>query len=431
MKKDKGSTLIMVIVVSSILIMFSIALNTISISEAKQAMFQQKKMQAYYIARSGAVATADWITTMESEDIEKFSAMKFPFSSSPQDFGEGFFEVIIDKIDKELVISSIGKVSNGDSGYITDKVTIVLNQNNTDLFKFDSAIFSKGNTDVRGNVYIKGAIGSNSQDSDSICIRGNTKIDGTIYINPEGNENEIVSYRSGYAKPNIKKLDKVREYPIPVLPQYPEDLPDKGDIYLNYFAYKTINSDGCYNSIVIGPGATLIINAGTRDITIRTKTLNCQGSIRVVGDKNVFIYVDDSINMIGNTSIIGKAEQTRLYYRGKDKLTLHGNIDLYASLYIGAADLEITGNSFVRGDIITGGANLYYNGNNETYKGIIYAPNAKVLFHGNATIKGAVVGGNVEVSGNYDIMHDPSLENKIPIETEKGSSNGYMIKYWR
>jgi hypothetical protein len=56
-KKNKGSALIVVIMIMVVMTILGMAILNISLSETKQASNEDKKMQAHYLARSGAEAT--------------------------------------------------------------------------------------------------------------------------------------------------------------------------------------------------------------------------------------------------------------------------------------------------------------------------------------------------------------------------------------
>lgn len=245
LKNQEGSTLAMVIIIASILILLSVTLNFITVNEAKQSIYQQKKTQAYYIARSGAVTTAKWIINMNSDEIKEFVSMDFPIYSSLTDFGEGFFEVKIDKKDKNITITSMGKVLNSNNQYITNDVTLVLNQQEIEgnALDFEYVAFADEGIEMKGKSFINGNMGTNSGE-DSIDNIDIEKIKGEVFYNC-----------------NI-------EYLTPILPKISKDLEEKngGNIDLMGPKSKTIDSNNGYDKINIGAGSTLIIDANHNDI---------------------------------------------------------------------------------------------------------------------------------------------------------------------
>ena len=77
-KKNKGFALVLAIVISAFLFSLIAILGTSMVYEAKQASSQQKKTQAYYIARAGASATEKWITSLTGSGLDNFNSEIFP-----------------------------------------------------------------------------------------------------------------------------------------------------------------------------------------------------------------------------------------------------------------------------------------------------------------------------------------------------------------
>ncbi|MBB6216602.1 Tfp pilus assembly protein FimT [Anaerosolibacter carboniphilus] len=65
---DRGSTLSFVIVIIAVLTVLGGALLSAAVAEAKQVGHEEKKIKAYYIARSGADATAQYIISNQSNE---------------------------------------------------------------------------------------------------------------------------------------------------------------------------------------------------------------------------------------------------------------------------------------------------------------------------------------------------------------------------
>ena len=56
-KKNKGSALIVVLMVMAVMAILGVSILNISLSQTKQAAYEDKRIQAHYLARSGAEAT--------------------------------------------------------------------------------------------------------------------------------------------------------------------------------------------------------------------------------------------------------------------------------------------------------------------------------------------------------------------------------------
>jgi hypothetical protein len=70
-KEEEGGALVLVLITMTVLFILGTTLLKISLSDNKFAILQEKNLKAYYIARAGAEATADYIKDNEHsfEDI--------------------------------------------------------------------------------------------------------------------------------------------------------------------------------------------------------------------------------------------------------------------------------------------------------------------------------------------------------------------------
>jgi Tfp pilus assembly protein PilX len=117
-KKNKGSALIAVIMIMVVMTILGMAILNISLSETKQASNEDKKMQAHYLARSGAEATLSaWENPV---NVIKPSGVCNPvFLNNSNEFVNvqpadmiGKFEVEIKKLGGVTTIISDGTVGN-------------------------------------------------------------------------------------------------------------------------------------------------------------------------------------------------------------------------------------------------------------------------------------------------------------------------------
>jgi len=124
-KRNKGSALIVVIMVMTILTILGTAILNISLSETKQASYEDKRIQAHYLARAGAEAT---LTAWEDADNDSkpsgtcetvYLDNSNKFVDTPST-NRNFYVIVIKQGD-DTVISSVGSVENVQQ---TVKVTI-------------------------------------------------------------------------------------------------------------------------------------------------------------------------------------------------------------------------------------------------------------------------------------------------------------------
>lgn len=129
-KREKGSALIMVLIVMGVLTVLGAALLQYSLTDNLQVINDEKRMQAHYLARSGAEVVADYIMKNPEDADELFGK-----ETEPVELGEGTFKVkVTEKNPGGLLIESVGKVDGFER-----KVKLILKP----CSPFDAALFGK------------------------------------------------------------------------------------------------------------------------------------------------------------------------------------------------------------------------------------------------------------------------------------------------
>lgn len=133
--KRKGEALITVIMVMTLLTVLGAAILSVSLFQVRQASYEDKRLQAYYLARAGAEAALDiWKKapngSKPSGDCNTCflnSANEFEMgteANSPLPEGKiGKFDVNITKNGSDTIIASTGMV-----GDVTQKVTVTISE---------------------------------------------------------------------------------------------------------------------------------------------------------------------------------------------------------------------------------------------------------------------------------------------------------------
>lgn len=119
LKNQNGSALPLVLVIVLILGILGTTLLFLNSTEAQQIIREEKRAQAYYIAKSGAEAMAEYIINYP-EEVDNLTT---EVSSIPTNLGKGEFTVKLTKNDEEIVIESIGRVDT-----IKNKVSLTLRE---------------------------------------------------------------------------------------------------------------------------------------------------------------------------------------------------------------------------------------------------------------------------------------------------------------
>jgi len=445
MGNQKGLAMPLVLAVIFILSLLGTALWQYSTTDLKQVTMDDQRKQAYYLARSGADAVAEFIVKnplnwTDQAMTDYLNTLSNAPHSQPTNLGSGSFIV---KVTYDVANHLTTILSTGTVGTINQTATLVINQSTiagqagSSTPVFDMAVFTTGSRTII-NAPVTGDIGSNGDVSLGWGVKGQG-MKGNISV-PNGHNVTVPAwsnlYGDGYGP---KILDQPRQYILPQFPSFP-DLPAASDISLSGRNSYTITSDGKYSNITIASNTTLKIDVGTGTRRIRVLKLDVkQGNIVLLGTGKLELYVDNTLNikgyLNGDSNTQGNPAQVMLYYGGTDKLTFLGETQLYGTLWIKSADLKLTASGAVKGNIITGGNNVELTGGGSTVVQALYAPNASVsLAGGPDTFKGALVAKTFESDGNAGVTFRPlSTPFPIPIGnlTSGGTSATPNITYYR
>ncbi|PKM83453.1 MAG: hypothetical protein CVU88_02860, partial [Firmicutes bacterium HGW-Firmicutes-13] len=117
-----GVALVTVLLVMTVLTLLITALCQYSIADALHAVRDEKRMQAHYIARSGAAATAAWLNSVSKEERLSLADK----TSETQAFGNGTFTVSVYDISESQITMKLKIISEGIVDGVKDIVNIIL-----------------------------------------------------------------------------------------------------------------------------------------------------------------------------------------------------------------------------------------------------------------------------------------------------------------
>ncbi len=389
--KQRGVALPLSVMLVLVLSLLGTALWQYSMTDALHASRHEKSTQAYYIARSGAGALAEYIVGDPDnvEDMRVFVDSLINEESEPTTLGNGTFVLNLERNpnnESEIIIRSRGEVDGvASTVYLTLAEDIApLSPTPLELF-FQYAIYSFTDLTLGGNVKIYNYSDSSWGDvgaGQSIIVKGHGR--------GIGDKDEGVD------------LDL-----IPV--NFPDDLEYRGDLEIAGGSH-TIDSDGHYGSIKLTGGATLNLATGGQDnnLVIRAGSFEMSGNntqVKVTGGGQVFFYVDD---LYKHTS---------------------GTVNPWGTDGSGAAGP--TPSQF----ILLGPKTVDFGGN-ATFVGYIYSFEETQGFGvaGTPNIYGAVIFGYGTDFGNATVYYvDPQDEGNLPIgELPGGDGNvSYTTGTWR
>ena len=486
-QNNQGSTLPVVLTVFFIVIIFSVTALTIGTASVRQAENQEQRLQAYYLARSGASAVASYIVNnpdkLSEAQMNTFisklltAGTSEPFKLDPDDKGE--IEVSITKPSENLMlVSSTAAVDNISQ---TTSVEIIVEKATGE--PFNKVVYSFGKMHLNGTV-----IGALAGLSD-VSLDWSANITSTLYM-PSDAKLTVPPY-SNLLKGDPPTADVVDTFDFPVaeFPDFPScpDISNKRRmLYLGGRDEYTIQDDVWYqNGITVEGSGELIINRSEKRV-IRANSLKVSGggTLTDIGTDSLSLFIDgeltvsapvtlqlgdQDINIVTNDfSISSKLKINRaegktgklniyvknkltisggseinhtstkpdeasryvnIYYAGSSKVTLANGAYLSGMLQIEKADLEMSGGYQFYGDLISGGLNIKIDGGSNADSKLIYAPAATVKVSGGANVKGCIVAKFFELNN--------ATVNFMPVHLNPGDLNGgstdkttYRIGNW-
>ncbi len=322
-KEQKGMAIPMVLVFMAVLMMLGTALMQFSTAEAIQVARGKDKKQAYYVARTGADATAAWIIGNYNDVSELNAASYLPFNGTGYlDYGN--FKVNVEELDNgKLRINS-----RGFAGNTSDIVNLtVVPQDLFDNAMFGTAFINlKGSVIINGNLECNGTItfdGTAYTMSDEYeCIENSERIYPEVDPFPENNSTEIIDVSNGITHP--------------------------------------ITSESSYDKINVKNGGTLSFNVST-DTVVIVNDLDVKGSLKVEGTGTLYLYVRNFV-VGGNGKVVNNADSTSLIVLlPPNGLINFGGSPEFRGIIYGpnatatfSGDTEFTG-SLIAGEVVNNG----------------------------------------------------------------------------
>lgn len=261
LRKRKGSALVTIFIFVVVLALLGVALLNLSVSDNDFSIFQAKNTKAYYVARSGAAAVANYIqhhpgltTAMNGQTYDATSgigALDGTMSVAVLRSGDG-----------DVTLTSTGTLTSG----MTDTIRLRLNyMEPSDIFRY--AIFTDQDLDISGMDWIDGPVGSNgSITSDAGVDRLTGTQDDVEYANMVFEEDP-----------------------------YPTDLGDQDDIDEN--SDYDLDEGGYFHEIYFnGPSSDFTIDTGGDDLVIMVDDIYIKGNLIITGGGTLNLYVNHSAN---------------------------------------------------------------------------------------------------------------------------------------
>lgn len=435
LRKENGVAMVLVLVTMLVLGLLGTTLVSVSTSESTNVSRQQEKMQAYYLAWSGANTVASYITTNPdslpnmNQYVDQLVAAG---QSDPVGLGDGGeFRVLVNRSGQEIIIQSTAQV-----GQATETTTLTLNEISYWIApNFNTAVFSNNGLKMSNSSIIIGNVGTNSSASSSIDMSNSASITnpGNVQVGPSADLNvAIKSTGSSSVSGTLSNLSQIKVYELPPFPDFPEDLTHKGSISLNSSQTATIGGSGQYDNINLSNNSQLTINlVGETIIRVNNLELSNNTKIHLQGTGTLILYVDEEFSLSNSSTINddGEASSLFLYYKGSESISPSNTTVFIGSIYVESAEISLSNAASISGNIITGGTKVTISNGITANVQAVYAPNANVTLSNSAEIKGALIANNVTMSNTARVTYNSSIEGGVIAPSE--SSANYTLGLWK
>lgn len=420
-KKKKGASLIIVLMVLAVAMIFSsVTLTTIS-KTTKANASEKKSEDMLFSAESGLEYGIAWFNKNKSGLGTYFNGK--PTNSSviySDNINSLRVEVRVVEVisNKKYIIESIAG---------NKKVSVYMENQGSSTITINTAVYGKNNITLEGG-YVLGNIETSSFSNGSITASNDATITGNVIIPPNGNLNVFNWTMDWKQKPNVVRKDSEINYLPLVLPTFPDKftLSQKANVSLaggETNPYFSISGNSYYDRITIDKNRTLQINTNGVDTIIRIANLEMiQGKIVINGTGKVYLYVDNCIRVKGYVNVEGNKNNLAIYCNNSNTLSFDNETIINGSIYLSNASLVLANSGSVTGNIVTSGTSIQLSGASNNLQ-VIYAPNASISLVGGASIKGAVIGKSIYLTGGAKIeFTNQSIDFQPPTSVE-GSSN--------
>lgn len=313
---QKGLALPLVLVVMLTASMLGVAVWQYSVTDAIQVARDIDRMQAYYLARSGADAMAEFIVKNPSRVTEMITKTATAMATGTLG-GDKNFRVNVTGNPASLITIT----SEGSSGGVTERLMLDLTPL-TASEVFSNVIFSRAALTVPQRVSVTGDLES------------------------AGN----INVRSDYTYKITRNSTRVFEPPI--IPDLPLSAHQDIDIANNEI--RTIQGNFRYSTINMDSNATLRFDnqGGTQQVVVNS--LTTKGNVSIIGDGRLELYITGSAELQTPLVVNHNNPNNLFIFLAEDaNLTLLANARINAFIYGPTAAVGIqSAQSTVNGAII-------------------------------------------------------------------------------
>ncbi len=435
-KNQRGATLIFVLMTFFVLLILGTGLLTVNSADNTESNRQDDNLQAYYLAKSGAMAMGTGIINkskmMSEGDFQTYLNSIINITSESTYIGSsgGYFNV---KVVNDAA-KGLGVISTGTMGNISKTVTVWLISAQSSATSIDYALFANSKIEMTGSVSINGDTHTNidipivSKKKDNIICTGTSLFNGNFYASGSSAQDWSVVTDNLSTGSKLYTDQTKLTFSMPQFPAFPT-FTNKGDFSTNGWQEFHMDANYYYPNITVKGSATLFIDTNNKDCSIVCDNLDVSGSngIRVNGTGTVTIYIKNKFSMNGSVTVGSSTNNINIYYAGTQSYTMGGGTTQYGSFYANTADVNVGGSAKITGSVLSGGTSVDISG--AIVAQLIYAPKAAVTISGSSEVRGAVVAETLSLTGASKITYDPSAVNYFNT-LFSSSQKSYALGAW-
>lgn len=293
LNNEKGSTLALVLIVMAVLSVLGAAVLNVAVAETRFAVRAEDRLQAYYIARSGAQAVAEYMMSVPPADANKL----LDRTSDPNyQIGGGSFVVTVSQSTELDSVSIVTITSVGEYRGATQTVKI------------------RVSTSPGGDIF-QHAIAARSTVTTANTAGSGIKISGSVV------SKTVMPSLGTHGVATSTGVDATLVFPPIVLPEGEEYTPIPGYTYGDVFRGYTFG----------GTFPTGVTYVRVTSVSLMSSSQN----IVVQGDRVVHMYVDGDVQIDKGAITIGDNAAFFMYVSGNRSINFKGsgatkNVMIYA-----------------------------------------------------------------------------------------------------
>lgn len=315
LRSRKGSALMLVLILLSVFAILGTALLSLSLSENKQVIYQEKRVKAQYSARSGAEAMASYLI----ENPAQIATVVSKDFYGPDVNNHKAVVKVIDTDSSEAVVPVIiSEVIETINGSVTVLASVKLSLFNSQVNLLDYAVFSNDSPHIGKD--FKGNVGTNSKNI--------TRSGG----NPSAIEGNISVYNGGTPPLTLTEINNLNDE---LASGYSLEL--RSDI-INIPSIDTSLFDG----VTVLSGDSLTLSASDSPKWYKINSINSGFTLDGGGTAHILVLNDTwSINK----DILAKnSSRLFLYSLSNKTLSVNGSKDISNGVVIYAPEATINMN---------------------------------------------------------------------------------------